>query len=258
MTEPTSPPFAERLQRMRRRHYEEWWHIVFTGPLGTLLAAAVADVRWITPNRLTCLTFAARAAATALIVTGRSTAANVWAVVLIQIAGLLDVTDGSLARYRRTASFAGAFFDKIVDAITFSMVVIACAYRVTADSGQTLPLWAALATVLTFSIRGYMYWMIGAFRRETPAAAKPPSSDPGWGVLSFGGRLAYYARSSYRLFVFAAAEIYLALCIGLLFDVVDYALYGASIAAAAWFVVILPARYVEARRLDRDRITDPP
>ncbi len=34
MTAPVRMPFAARLRLMRNKRYEDWWHIVFGGPLG--------------------------------------------------------------------------------------------------------------------------------------------------------------------------------------------------------------------------------
>ena len=47
MTTPARLPFAARLRLLRNKRYDDWWHIVFGGPLGVRVAALVADVRWI-------------------------------------------------------------------------------------------------------------------------------------------------------------------------------------------------------------------
>ena len=106
MNTPARPSFAARLRLLRSKRYEDWWHIVFGGPLGVLVAAVVADVRWITPNLVTLVGFVLRLTG-AVLVAVRAPWADVTALVLLELSLVLDITDGSLARYRKQPSALG-------------------------------------------------------------------------------------------------------------------------------------------------------
>ena len=105
--------FSQRYRAMRSRWNEDWWSIVFAGPIGNVLNASIADVSWITPNGLTLLGFALRLIACVLVVDGFHLAA----IVTLQSSVVLDCMDGSLARYRGASSPLGAFLDKLTDAL---------------------------------------------------------------------------------------------------------------------------------------------
>ena len=51
--------YVERKERLRITFQprEEWWSRVFATPIAQLILTVVADWRWITPNRLTILSF---------------------------------------------------------------------------------------------------------------------------------------------------------------------------------------------------------
>ena len=100
MTGAARMPFGARLRLLRNKRYEDWWHIVFGGPLGVFIAALVADVRWITPNLVTVVGFIMRLAGAAMIVI-REPWADLTAMGLLELSLVLDITDGSLARYRK-------------------------------------------------------------------------------------------------------------------------------------------------------------
>ena len=245
------PGFAARVRQLRSRRYEEWFHIVFTGPVGTILAAAVAEVRWITPNLLTLLSFVGRLACCWLVLE-RSWAMDIATVVLIHVTLIPDVMDASLARYRKTASYFGAFFDKITDSIALCAILWAVGYRVVLDTGEVAPLMVAIFIGVSFISRAHMFWLTNYFEFERdPNWKKKASALPGPGELSAGERLRYYLRSTYRLFAVMAAEVYLGLSIGLVIEELSWTLYILGAPVAAWYLIILVGRVRQVRALDR-------
>jgi phosphatidylglycerophosphate synthase len=244
------PSFAVRLQRMRSRRYEEWWHIVCWGPIGTVLAAVIADVRAITPNGVTCFALLGRLVACWLLVE-QTQSADIAAVVLIQVTGILDIVDGSLARYRKMSSYEGAFLDKVSDSIALAAFLLAAGYRGSAEAQELWPLVAAAFMAAGFALRERVFWMTRFFELEHAGGAEPASVKPGWGDLSFAGRWRYYASQSYRFFAVAAAEVYLAVSVAVLVGELEWTLYGLAALTGIWFLITVSARYLQARRLDR-------
>lgn len=245
-----SPPFGERLRRLRSKRNEDWWHIVFGGPVATILNAFIAEVRWITPNALTWLSFLTKLAALPLLLERRFPA-DVAVAVLLQVSSVLDVMDGSLARYRKRSSLEGAFLDKVTDAIGLVAVAGTLGYRVYLDGAGVGALFAATFIGVSYLGRAYMFWIVAFYERERAAA---PTAGPAlrrdFGELTFGERLGYYLRSTWRIFAVGEADIYLWMCVGLLVGRLVFVVWALAAAMAFWFVVITGYRYVTVRRLD--------
>ena len=102
----------------------------------------------VTPNQVTALSFLAIAGAAFAAARG-SFAANLLAVVLIQISFVLDMVDGQLARARGTGSAYGALLDELSDRIGETLLYAGVAVGAAAADGGTWPLaYAAIALVL--------------------------------------------------------------------------------------------------------------
>jgi phosphatidylglycerophosphate synthase len=243
-----SPPFRERIRLARTKRYEDWWHIVFGGPLGALLVAIVAPVRWITPNALTILSFALKLAACPMIYFGHDLAA----VAMLQGNVLLDAMDGSLARYRDRPSLFGALLDKVTDSIGLIAVFTVIGYRVSAgDGGAALPLLAGAWIGVGYLLRCYAFWVVKAFEIERDAPPSIGMVRADFGDLGFGARMRYYAASTWRIALFGEADLYLWASIGLLLGRESLAIYTLSVAMTLWVVVALGARFYRAYQLDR-------
>ncbi len=166
----------ERLQRIRNFQSEDWYPAIVIRPLTILVMLVIADWKFLTPNRLTTLANIAKLGAVYLIL---DPAMWVWAVVLLQLGILLDHLDGTMARYQKTFSKLGSFYDKVSDVITWWLIMFAVgwqAYRATGEA-QYLILTAASAAAL--NVRSYMKWLAHAEHerirwleaRADPAAA---------------------------------------------------------------------------------------
>jgi phosphatidylglycerophosphate synthase len=94
----------------------------------------------VTPNQITVVGTILNAGVAALIVFDHL----IWAGVLVLIAGLCDMLDGSLARLAKLSTPFGAFFDSTLDRISEGMVLAAICYLF-AVNGQSVD--AALAAL---------------------------------------------------------------------------------------------------------------
>jgi phosphatidylglycerophosphate synthase len=240
--------FAERYRRMRTRWNEEWWSIVFGGPIGNLANAAIADIAWITPNRLTWLSFLCKLASAPLLLAGF----DIAAVVLFQLHTVLDCMDGSLARYRQASSMMGAFLDKVTDMIGLLAITAAYGWRVYADTGDAIAIVVALMISGLLLVRFYAYWVVAHLERERggkPTAGRDKRVD--YSTLSFRERAIRYAKSMWKIVELGESDLYFWLGLGVVLGRMRETVYALGIGVAIWFVAILAFRYRTVRALDR-------
>lgn len=251
MTTAARMPFAARLRLLRNKRYDDWWHIVFGGPLGVLVAALIADVRWITPNRVTLVGFVMRLAGAALIVV-REPWADYSAFGLLEASLVLDITDGSLARYRKQPSALGAFLDKITDGISLAALGFLLGWRAWLDGHDALHLMAGAFLGASYLLRCYMYWVVAYLERErgVPATLGPSTVQP-FGELSFGQRLRYYLAQSWRILLFGEGDIYFWVGLALLFHRPSDIVLPLAGAMGFWMLVITGRRLAAVAALDR-------
>jgi CDP-diacylglycerol--glycerol-3-phosphate 3-phosphatidyltransferase len=114
---------------------------VFQWPYRAILALLIwARVR---PWHLTLLAVALNSLTGALILAGRWFLAGM----VLLVAGLCDVFDGSVARHRGEQKRSGAFLDAVLDRIS-DAIVFACLFWALADDGRTLDAALALFTLV--------------------------------------------------------------------------------------------------------------
>jgi len=133
---------------------DEWWSSFVTAPLAIIVNYAVVDIKWLTPNRLTLFSFITAILSALYIIIGG--AENfIIAAVLIHLSHVLDCMDGQMARYRKTTSLSGSYFDKLTDQIQVSIWFGSVGYAAYAQSQNALPIFLALIGVAFYSLRGY-------------------------------------------------------------------------------------------------------
>ena len=186
----------DRLKRIRNIQSAEFYSRLVMRPLSVLIMLIVADWKWLTPNLVTTIANVFKLVGAALIILDHREYA-LSAVIILQLGVLFDHVDGTLARYRRTGSTFGAFYDKVSDAVTWLVISGALGW---AAYLETKSIWmpvGALTAAYFLLVMGYMKWIVAAAAQRTPATppADPPSRTPkqwaGW-VLSSLGRAAYF------------------------------------------------------------------
>ncbi|MFT7647872.1 MAG: phosphatidylglycerophosphate synthase [Candidatus Poriferisodalaceae bacterium] len=133
---------------------DEWWSSFVTAPMAILFNYLVVDLVWLTPNLLTLASFVTAVIAAALVLLG-GTLNFVLAAVLIHLSHVFDCMDGQMARYRRTTSASGSFFDRATDQIQVALWFGAVAYAAYDQSAEVLPILLAYVGVSFYSLRGY-------------------------------------------------------------------------------------------------------
>lgn len=152
----------ERLRRIRNFQSDDWYPALFIRPISIGIMLLVADWKFLTPNRLTTLANLCKLACAWLIFDGTTTRAIVAAVVLLQLGLVFDHLDGTLARYRRTFTKLGSFYDKVSDFITWFPIAAAIGWRAYAATGEAYYLVLALASAYALGALGYMKWLVTA------------------------------------------------------------------------------------------------
>lgn len=133
-----------------------FWGLVVARPLARVLLQLVAELRWITPNRITVASLACAFGAAATIAAGGSFAI---ALVLIFVRSVLDSVDGQLARYRGCGSNLGSYLDKVSDLFAWGALYGALGLRAFAATSQTAMLLLPLVAALVLALGAVALWL---------------------------------------------------------------------------------------------------
>ena len=151
---------SEKLQRLwaTKNKNDEWWSSFVTSPLAIAANFIVVDWKWLTPNRLTVLSFITAVASVVLIIIGGQVQFYV-AAALIHVSHILDCMDGQMARYRGVTSRSGGFFDKITDQVQVFLWFGAIGYAAYVQAENILPVFLAFTGVAFYALRGYIKYV---------------------------------------------------------------------------------------------------
>jgi len=172
---------------------EEWWSRVFATPMAHLLLLAVADWRFLTPNRLTIMSFALTIVSCLLILSDTA-ASLVSAGIVLQVAYIIDCMDGQLARYRGVSSKVGSLLDKCSDFVAFPFIIVAISLQASNHQAYEIPTILGFTTIFLICYQPYLKLI----------ASKECSIGP-WNLFSGKG---FYQRNL-RFFLFEEAQWYL-------------------------------------------------
>jgi phosphatidylglycerophosphate synthase len=207
--------YSERKSRLQAtfKPREEWWSRVFATPVANMLLLGVADWHFITPNRLTALSFVLTILTCVLVVSG-SPSMLIAAGVILQIAYIIDCMDGQLARYRNVASTVGSFFDKWSDFVKFPLVVLALSIEASYSDQTITPVVLGISSVFLIGYLPYLKMFV-----LNDFAIGP------WNVLSGKG----FWQRNLRFFLFEESQWYLIVSLGLFLHSSIGALYVLTI-----------------------------
>jgi len=189
---------------------DEWWSSFVTAPLAIMVNYVVIDLKWLTPNRVTLVSFVTAIASTLFIIAG-GTGNFLIAAVLIHASHVFDCMDGQMARYRQTTTPSGSYFDRVTDQIQVTMWFGAVAYAAYVQSLDPLPIFLSFIGVAFYSLRGYAKYVaihVEASRDRDYLHEKsqqenrdrvPESAGPQFGL---GANLRWFAREQYKVFDF--------------------------------------------------------
>lgn len=137
---------------------DEWWSSFVSSPVAIALNYFVVDYKWLTPNIITLISFLTALVSALFIIVG-GTPNFMIAAVLIQLSYIFDCMDGQMARYRKTTSLAGGFYDKLCDQIKVTVWFGAVGYTAYNQSHDVLPVFLAFTGVAFYSVRSYIKYV---------------------------------------------------------------------------------------------------
>jgi len=134
---------------------DEWWSSFVTSPMAIGLNYLAVDIKWLTPNKITLISFITAIIAAVFIIFGGNQN-FIIAALLIHLSHVFDCMDGQMARYRKTTSVVGGYYDKLTDEIQVALWFGATAYAAFSQTQQVLPVFLAFIGVASYSFRGYV------------------------------------------------------------------------------------------------------
>jgi len=162
----------QRLARLRQKQETTFVPIFLHRPMAILLLIPLADVQWITPNRLTTVSILMRLFVAYLIwpesMGGPVESIGIlWSAIgLWHLGSALDAADGTLARYRGQTSLFGRYYDKVSDRITTLSIVLALSARVYVQTQEVFYIMLAMIYVALISATGVAKWIDLGLRVE--------------------------------------------------------------------------------------------
>ncbi len=253
----------ERLKRIRNIQSTDWYETLVMRPLTIAFLVVFADWKILTPNRATTLSNLFKLAAAALIPFG-DFPMIVAAAILLQIGVFWDHVDGQLARYRRSFSAFGLFYDKTSDGITWTVIAFAIGWLAFERSGNGLMLVLAGIGSSSQLIMGYMKWVyeneangLAWYRAKTDpdsqiaARTRPPKlSEPP--ARSRRQWLRWFAVSMMGIVRFQEMDLYFWAGLLLLLDQPIWLTWLLAISQGAMMVYMLVKRMLMVAALDRE------
>ena len=266
----------ERLRRIRNWQSQDWYPAVFLRPLSILMMLVIADWKFVTPNRLTTLANVSKIAGTLLLlpsIEARVVAALGWsptasiiaAVVLLHLGAIFDHLDGTLARYRRTFTVFGGFYDKASDLVTWTAMSMALGWRAYVHTGDALYLVLINGSAFALAIRGYLKWAAHAEAEKmrwlrakadpvaaVAAATKPftPSVPPERTPAQW---LTWYAKSWLMIFQFEEMDLFFWVSLGLLLGRLDLLAWMLFVTQVAGMSALFVYRHIETHGYDVEK-----
>lgn len=221
---------------------QDFWGILFGRPTAFVLLVLVGDWRIATPNRITH-------ASNLLLIAGcialfmHRELSMLWAAILINLSLTFDCADGQLARYRRSGSPLGSYYDKASDAVGLVLLFSAVGWVAFERHGDPLMLLLAVITTGGVLTQGYAKWLAQTTLLQSgqpPAKPAPPTKPI---------PLAQYPlRIFIKLFRFAEPDMLMWIGIGLILDRLDLTLWLMAISQA---IIALVAVSYRARQIAR-------
>lgn len=207
---------------------DEWWSSFVTSPLAILFNWIVVDIKWITPNLLTLISFMVALLASALILVETQTA-FIGAALLINASLVLDCMDGQMAKYRGISSRFGSYFDKVTDQIKIFVWFGAMAYVSFLQTESIVPVFLSFIGVTFYSLRVYVKYVTIFIEVEHDAdylekssreatAINDQRSEMGGIHQGFKQNLLWFVGEQRKFFLFNEAVFVFILSVALVFN----------------------------------------
>jgi phosphatidylglycerophosphate synthase len=250
----------ERLDRIRNFQSKDAYPALVIRPLTILVMLVIADWKFLTPNRLTTMANLFKVASAWFIL---QPGQEVWAIVMLNLGILFDHLDGTVARYRRTFTKLGSFYDKVSDILTWPIIVLAAAWQAYRETGDAFMIVLASASLLALTIRGYMKWLYQAeterlrwfeakadpsiiAKKTAPIViAPPPRRTPKEWAKWFGMRVLW-------IFTFEEMDLWFWLSLAIATHHLDWAMWFLAFTQIPLALTVAVTRHIWMMKVDKD------
>ena len=218
---------------------DEWWSSFVTSPLAIIANYAAVEQPWITPNRITAISFLVAIASSIFVIVG-GFSNFIVAAVLIHLSHVLDCMDGQLARYRQVSSPLGSYYDRITDQVQVTLWFGAVGYAAYHQTGSVTPVFLALIGIAFYGLRGYIkYVAIEIEISRDPGYANGIADETKTEVTAgigfdFRANLAWFVREQPKILQFNEGVFIFMLSAALLFDVLEPMLWIFAVSQVLW------------------------
>jgi phosphatidylglycerophosphate synthase len=218
---------------------DEWWSSFVTSPIAIIANCAAVDHPWITPNRITAMSFLVAIAASIFVIVG-GFSNFIIAAVLIHLSHVLDCMDGQLARYRQVSSPLGSYYDRITDQVQVIMWFGAVGYAAYYQTGSVTPVFLALIGIAFYGLRGYIKYVAIEIEMARDlgyairiANEKKTEITAGLG-FDFRANLTWFVREQPKILQFNEGVFIFMLSAALLFDGLEAMLWIFAASQVLW------------------------
>jgi phosphatidylglycerophosphate synthase len=203
----------QRLWKTKNKN-DEWWSSFVTSPIAIAINLVVVDWPFLTPNRITVLSFVTGLMAGVLILLGEPVH-FIIAAFLINLSHVLDCMDGQMAKYRGTSSRFGNYFDKVTDQIKIFVWFAATSVASFNQTHSVTPVLLGFTGVCFYYLRVYVKYVTifieiehdKNYLENSSAASvivlkEEEQAGPGAGFVK---NLLWFVREQRKLFLFNEA-----------------------------------------------------
>lgn len=193
----------------------------------------------ITPDTLSLCSFGVGVGGALLLLPGLGYPAHLLAVVLLNLANILDAADGQLARARGEFSAAGWYLDDLYDRV--KLILLFAVFSLHLDPPGAWLCFVGLAALFALNFLtefAAAHSLTNVFRKDDRAGARAPWYPPHAALA----RLVQFIRETCRVGFITVGELYLLFSLAILFQ--QYRL-GAFI-IAGWCLLALTVNSVHA------------
>ena len=251
----------ERLRRIRNYQNTEFYPALVLRPASILITIVIGDWRWVTPNRVTLFATLLKFAAAAMFLVD-DRAWLIAGVVALQLGAIFDHVDGTLARYRRTPSNLGFFFDTVSDAVTWFTTLAALGWLAYQRTDCAYLLVVAAAGAYALMVNGYTRSVVetaGERRKWQDAVDDPIAAVRRHASREDGGPppdrdasewLRWIARSVGQIWRFQEMDLFFWVAVFVLLDQIPALLWLIAISQLVALAIQFTARSAQMHSFD--------
>ncbi len=164
----------------------------------------------------------------------------VIAATLIHLSHILDCMDGQMARYRKTSSATGSYFDRMTDQVQVTLWFGAAGYAAYSQTMSVFPVLLALIGIGFYGLRGYTKYVALEVEMTrdpdylvTIANQKKIEIIAGLG-FSLGANLTWFAREQPKFLLFSEGVFIFMLSAALLLNALEPMLWIFAASQVFW------------------------